>query len=42
MFYFLVILIPVFYLILGATITVLLRGGKMLNWQIDGIIHLSL
>jgi hypothetical protein len=39
MLYLLVIMMPVFLLILGGTITVLLKGGKILNWQIEGILN---
>lgn len=37
--YLAVVFMPVFFLILGATVAVILKGGKILNWQFDGIIH---
>jgi hypothetical protein len=39
MLYLLVMLMPAFFLVLGGTITVVLKGGKILNWQIEGIIN---
>lgn len=37
--YLFVILIPVFFLILGGIITVFLKGGTILNWQIEGFLN---
>lgn len=39
MLYTIVMLMPVFFLFIGATITILLKGGKIVNWQIEGIIQ---
>lgn len=39
MLYLLVMLMPAFFLVLGGTITVVLKGGKILNWQIEGIVN---
>jgi hypothetical protein len=39
MLYTIVMFMPVFFLFIGATITILLKGGKIVNWQIEGIIQ---
>jgi len=37
--YTLVVLIPVFLLLLGGTMTVLLSGGTIMNHEFEGLIH---